>query len=399
MDGCCRSAIVARLVTILAAWLTLSTMVGAATSPTTRATTPTVRAEKTSPTLLRDADLSMFFPATQHDGNAASAYSQAFAIYSADRDRTLLRDQWDALLERRSMRAALEQITSGALCRSCDFLPFLPDDLSRRTKFPYLVETQSLAKLLSTRFERELSSGQPAEAGQREAALATARTLMAFGRHLRASAMVLGQEVQGVAIERLAASCFRKALVRDADAVTSAKLTVVEQLLEWTQSSIADAVSSHSAAGAPALSADLAWLRSGHPVLRCEAILNMAQAALPSSVLVKPTPALDFHALFQTLDQATTPSIVHIQREDFETKIKWPRQGVRPGLRAEDVRRLREILAPVAESDPDGRVRVLAQRLLDALVEPEPTQTDRPSGRPTRPLPPPPRPPRVPPPR
>jgi hypothetical protein len=349
-----------------------------------RPTTPPVA-------VLRDADLSMFFPPKSHEGNAASAYMRAFEVFDADRDRARLKNQWDVLLERRSIVAALEQITSGALCRSCDFLPFLPDDLSRSSKFPYLLDTQVLAKLLARRAERERM------AKQRESALATARTLMSFGRHLRGSALVLSQEVQGLAIERLAAATFRDILAHDADAVTSAKLTAIGQLLDASQGFVAEAVSAHAAKGEPSFADDLAWLRSPNPVLRCEAILNMAQATLPTPVLIKPTPELNLYALVQKLDQATTASKVRIRREDVETRIQWPRKGVRSGVATEDVRTVREALAPVAQSDPDQRVRVLAQRLLDALIEPKATPLPRPNVRPTtapRPVPPPPRPPR-----
>jgi hypothetical protein len=350
---------------------------------TTSATAPTA--------LLGDGDLSVFFPAGTRDSNAAAAYTRAFEIFAADRDRLKYRDQWDVLLQRRSLRAALDQIASGTLCRSCDFLPFLPDDLSRSTKFPYLLDTQELARLLAARADRELT------ANQRESALATARTLMAFGRHLRASALVLTQEVQGVAIERLAVSWFRKAYGPKADAATSAKLNVVARLLDGAQEFVADAVTSHSAKGESGFPEDLAWLRSPVSVLRCEAILNMAQATLPPSVLVKPTPGIDLSSFLQKISQATTASKVQIRRDEVEARIQWPRKGVRGEVTAADVRRLREALAPIAQSDPEPRVRVLAQRLLDALVEPKPLPP--PPVRPTtatRTIPPPPRPPRLP---
>jgi hypothetical protein len=372
----------------LAALVLLSETVGAATSPTVTATDRTGRPTATSASLVRDGDLSIFFPEKQRDGNAASAYVRAFEIFNADRDRVRYRDKWDVLLERRSMRAALEQITSGALCKPCDFLPLLPDDLSRSTKFPYLVETQVLAKLLAVRADRELA------AKQREAALATARTLMAFGRHLRGSALVLTQDIQGIAIERLAVDSLWKGLGREADAVTSAKLTAVELLLDTGQGFIADAITSHSAKGTPSFSDDLGWLQSPYAVLRCEAILNMAQATLPSSVLVKPTPAIDLYALARKLDAATTASKLKIQRSDVEARIQWPRKGVRSDVLPEDVRRVREILTPLAQSDPEQRVRVLAQRLLDALIEPKPTPVPPKSDRPTTPTRPPLRPPR-----
>jgi len=368
----------------------LSSAAPAATS----SSAPAASRPTTSPALpLGDGDLSVFFPAGTRDSNAAAAYTRAFEIFAADRDRLKYRDQWDVLLQRRSLRAALDQIASGTLCRSCDFLPFLPDDLSRSTKFPYLLDTQELARLLAARAGRELA------ANQREPALATARTLMAFGRHLRASALVLTQEVQGIAIERLAMSSFRKVYGPKADAATSAKLNVVARLLDGAQEFVADAVTSHSAKGESGFPEDLAWLRSPVSVLRCEAILNMAQAALPPSVLVKPTPDIDLSSFLQKLSQATTASKVQIRREEVEARIQWPRKGVRGEVTAADVRRLREALAPVAQSDPEPRVRVLAQRLLDALVEPKPLPLPPPPVRPTtatRTIPPPPRPPRLP---
>lgn len=352
---------------ILVAWGAPSAEAAAATSSLATAAVGKSPAAATSAPIVLDSDLSVFFPPKQHDGNAASAYVRAFEIFDADRDRVRYQDQWDVLLERQSVRAALELITSGGLCKSCDLLPFLPDDLDRATKFPYLVETQDLAKLLSVRADRELA------AKQAEAALATGQTLMAFGCHLRASALVLTQDVQGLAVERLAVSTLRKALGRHADTVTSAKLTVVEQLLDASQRFIADEVSSHSAQGAPSFSSDLAWLRSPYPVLRCEAILNMAQATFPRSVLVKPTPTIDLLKFLKKLEGATTTSKVTIRREEVEARIQWPRKGVRGGLMPENVQQLREALGPVAQSDPDNRVRTLARRFLDALVEPKPT--------------------------
>ena len=340
-------------------------------------------AKETRP-LVRDADLSFFFPPQQRDGNAAAAYSRAFEIFGADRERTSARGQPERLLERPAMQAALELITSSAVCRSCDFLPFLPDDMSRTTKFPYLHETQTLARLLGLQFDRLLA------AGKRPAALAVARTLMAFGRHLRGSALVLSQDLQGLAIERLATVSFEQALAGTTDAVTLAKLVAVQRLLDGTQNAIADEVASHTTAG-HGFTADQAWLRSSHPVLRCEAILNMAQATLPESVLVKPTPSLSLTEIMRTLDQATTGSTVTLRREQFETKIQWPRKGVRLGVTAEDLRVLRGLIEPLAQSDPDGRVRILARRLLDSLGDaapaPPPRAMDGPTTGARRPLP------------
>jgi len=339
-----------------------------ATSPTVAATggttTPAGRAAPRP--LVRNADLSMFFPKQERTGNAAKEYIRAFDLYNADRDHTKYLGQWDVLLQRRAMRAALALITSGSKCAKCDFTPFEPDDLDRSSKFPYLVETQTLARLLGERVERELA------AGERDKALETARTIMAFGRHLRSSAYVLSQEIQGIAIENLAVAKFRKIYGENADEETSAKLKAMEYLLGATRQYIADEISSHSAVGTPAFSADLAWLRSPHPVLRCEAILNIAQHSLPRSVLVKPTPTIDLNTLLHKLERATTGSKIRITREEVETKIVWPRRGVRSGVSYEDVRRVREILTPVARSDPDPRVRILARRLLDSLIEPPP---------------------------
>jgi len=376
---------------MLAVGTLLSAKAWAATSPTVTAPDPTSRPTTTSVPLIRDGDLSIFFPAKQRSGNAASAYVRAFDIFDADRDRLRFGDKYDALLKHGPMRAALEWITSGSLCKSSDFLPYLPDDLSRTTKFPYLIETLVLAKLLSVRADRELA------ANQREAALATGRTLMAFGRHLRASALVRDQEIQGITIEWLAVAVFQKAYSREADAVTSGKLTAVEHLLKASRDFLDEAATSHSAKGRPAFSADLAWLRSPHPVMRCEAILNMAQASLPSSVLIKPTPTIDDRLLLQRLEGATTTSKVRIRREEVEVKIEWPRKGVRRDVTPEDARRLREVLAPVAQSDPDQRVRTLARRFLDTLAEPKPTPAPQEGDAPStsaKPISPAPRPPR-----
>lgn len=337
-----------------------------ATSPTRLLESAAAKARPTTPSAAGDADLSMFFPPRQRDCNAAASYTRAFEIFRADRDRVRYGEQWNLLLDRPFMRAALDLVTSAARCASCDFIPFLPDDLDRASKFPYLVETQVLAKLLAVRTRGLLA------AGRRDEALATARTLMAFGRHLRMSALVLSAEIQGLAIERLAIACFRE-ILSDADPVTSAKLRAIEALLDGTQQYIADQVSSHSAAGVPAFSADLAWLRSPHPVLRCEAILNIAYQALPRRVLVKPTPTIDLGTLLRRLEATTSPQMLRLRREEFLTRIDWPRRGVRPGLTLEDYKRLRDAVEPLARSDPDHRVRALTNRLLEALVEPKPT--------------------------
>jgi len=339
----------------------------AVTAAATKVTSvPIGRAGTTTAPLIRDADVGLFFPPRQHEGNAASAYVKAFESYDADRERTRYWEKWDLLLERRSMRTALDQITSGELCKSCDFLPFLPDDLSRASKFPYLVETSVLAKLLSKRFERELA------AGRRDEALATARTLMAFGRHLRGSALVLSQDLQGLACERLAVGCFRSAYGPKTDTATSAKLALITELLDRSQQFIQDARTEHRAAGPTAFSADLQWLHSPHPVLRSEAIISMAQQTFPPPVLIKPTPSIDIGALLQKFSSATTGTKIRVRREEVEAKIRWPRKGVRAEVTAEDVKKLREALEPLAQSDPDHRVKVLAQRFLDALVEPPP---------------------------
>lgn len=313
--------------------------------------------------VVRDGDISFFFPSQRREANAAAAYTRAFETYNADRERTRARGNLQLLLQRRTIQKAMDWITSGSLCRSCDFLPYLPDDLSHTTKFPYVLEAQRLAKLLALRFDRLLATGQ------REAAHDVARTLMAFGQHLRGSALVLGQEITGLAIERLAAASFQKALAHQADAVTSAKLMVVQRLLDAAQEYIIDQKTSHTAAGG-GFTADQAWLRSPHAVLRCEAILNMAQATLPQSVLVKPTPSLSLNQILRKLDQAKPGSTMTLRREEFETKIEWPRKGLRVEITADDLRALRAIVQPVAQSDPDRRVRVLAQRLLDSLGEP-----------------------------
>ncbi|MCX8037080.1 MAG: hypothetical protein N3D11_08565 [Candidatus Sumerlaeia bacterium] len=363
------------------------------TSPTA-SLTPPPRSESTPPPLPIQADLSIFFPPKGREGNAASAYIRAFELYRADRDRTKYTGQWDVLLQRKPMRMALDQITSGALCKRCDFIPFLPDDLSRSTKFPYLVESQVLARLLAQRFEREL------EAKQTTAALDTARILMAFGRHLRMSAMVLSQDVQGLACERLAVTCFAKAVGPTADADTSAKISVVLRMLDSNQQWIADELLVHRGSAPVGFSADLRWLRSSHPVLRCEAILNMAQETLPPTVLIKPTPVIDIRLLVKKMEEATSPSALRLRPEDVEIKARWPRKGVRADLSARDIQRLREALAPVAANDPDIRPRTLAKRLLDALVDvPAPPKPPKlPDGLSTKPLGilPPPRPPQSP---
>ena len=357
-------------------WLAFSASAIAATSQTVTKADGKRGAGQTTEPLVRDSDVSMFFPPKPREGNAASAYTRAFELFNMDRERTRYFEQWDLLLERPLIRKALDQITSGAQCQSCDFIPYLPDDLSRSSKFPYLVETTQLPKLLSKRFDREMADKQKKEA------LATARALMAFGRHLRGSALVFDQEIQGIAIEWLAVSCFRRAYGPSVDTVTSAKMTLMTRLLEASRDFIRDAKTSHAAAGG-GFSADLGWLRSSYPVLRCEAIIHIAQQTFPDSVLIKPTPAIDIGALLEKLEQATTLTKARIRREEVETKIRWPRKGVGSNVTAEDVQRLREVLEPAAQSDPDWRVRVLAKRFLDSLVEPKPTP--RAAGRPTSP--------------
>jgi hypothetical protein len=314
--------------------------------------------------------LSIFFTRNPRTNcNAASAYMQAFELYGLDRDLPKLTNQqlYGEMLKRQLVRAAVVQVTSGTDCRPVDFLPYLPDDLSRQTKFPYLEETQVLAKLLDTILEMER------QANRADMAVRSAQILMSFGRHLRESALVVSQELQGIAIERLAARQFRR-LLADKDPATSAKLALIERLLDQAQTQISDTVTSHRLMG-EGLSADLVYLQSRIPVFRCEAILNMAAMTFPPEVLIKPTPGVDLQEIVKRLDEAkaTSATKLSFSRKEFERRISWPRRGVREGVALDEVRTLRKTLEPVAKSDPDRRVRVLAQRFLNALVDPAPT--------------------------
>lgn len=363
----------------------------APTVPAATSDTATVAGTTTgSATVVADYDVSMFFPEQQRPANAASAYILAFRLLNADRRPEVDDLEWADMLERPLVRRALDEITSGARCASCDLIPHLPDDLSRATKFPYLFETQAFAKLLSARCDVEL------ERNDREAAMETARTLAAFGRHLRQSALVLSQEVQGIVLQRLAVNQFQKILANDADGATSAKLTTLRQLLDWSQGLIADQVTSHSAMG-DGLSADREWLQSPYPVFRCEAIINIAEATFPGDVLRKPEPPITLRTVMEEM-ALTSTSTIKLRKDAFpDYRIKWPRKGVRSTVRREDVQMLRELLKPVAQNDPAPRVRVLAQRVLDSLIEPKPTPAARSDDRTTTPglrrIPPPPRPP------
>jgi len=346
------------------------------TVPPPRAATPS-----TTASLKIDADLSFFFPPQRLAGNAAEAYTRAFTLYNIDRDRTKYGEQWDVQLQRPIIQRMLDHVTSGALHKTADFLPFLPDDLARQTKFPYLGETHGLARLLDARSERALARGA------RDEALRDARALMAFGRHLRESALVLSQELQGVTIERLAARRFR-ALLGDANPLARAKLDAIEGSLNVAQTFIADVTTSHALAGR-GLKADLAWLSSPIPVLRTEAIINMAHAVLPPDVLLKPTPRIDALELLAKYEEATTETRRQMRVDQFKRAVPWPRRGVLDGFDPKDILLLRKVLSVSARSDPDRRVRALAQRLLDALEVP-PAATPAPppppaAGRPTAP--------------